>query len=150
MTSKASIDDFLAQQTIAIVGVSRNGKKFGNAVLKELKAKEYNVLLINPHAETINGERCYPSLEALPKPVDGAVIVVSTQQAEKVVQDAVKVGVKRVWLQQGSESKTAIQMCEENGISVIHHHCILMFAEPMKFFHRPHKWIWQLIGKYPK
>ena len=150
MTSKASIDDFLSQQTLAVVGVSRKANKFGNAVLKELKAKEYHVLPINPHAETINGERCYPSLEALPKPVDGVVIVVPPQQAEKVVQDAMKVGIKRVWLQQGSESKTAIQMCEGNGISVIHGHCILMFAEPMKFFHRSHKWIWQLIGKYPK
>jgi len=150
MTLKASIDDFLAQQTIAVVGVSRKANKFGNAVLKELKAKEYNVLPINPYAETIDGERCYPNLNALPKPVDGVVIAVPPSQTEKVVQEASKAGIRRIWMQQGSGSDVAIRFCEEQGITVIHGHCILMFAEPTAFYHKLHRWLWQLIGKYPK
>jgi predicted CoA-binding protein len=57
MSSKVDVDDFLAQKTVAVVGVSRGGKKFGNAVLKDLKEKGYRVFPINPNAESIEGER---------------------------------------------------------------------------------------------
>jgi len=62
-----NVDDFLAQKTMAVVGVSRGGKKFGNAILKDLKQKGYRVFPVNPHAASIDGERCYPDLmESLP------------------------------------------------------------------------------------
>ena len=149
MTSKAAVDGFLGEKTLAVVGVSRGGKKFGNTVMKELKAKGYRVFPINPHAETIDGERCYPSLRDLPARPGGVVTVVPPAVTEAVVRDAKDAGIKRVWMQQGSESEEAIRFCAENGLEVVHGECIMMFAEPVGSIHRFHRWVWKLFGKLP-
>ena len=150
MTSKAAVEDFLAQRTLAVVGASRDDNKFGSKVYKDLLAKGYQTYPINPNAETIEGQPCYSSLIALPEAVDGIVVVVPPRVTEKVVQEAAEVGVPRVWMQQGSESREAIRLCEENGISVVYGECILMFAEPAEFYHRAHRWVWGLLGKLPE
>ena len=72
MTSKVTVDDFLAQPTLAVVGVSRDPKAFANGAYKELKEKGYRLLPVNPHMETFDGETCYPSLKALPEAPGGA------------------------------------------------------------------------------
>lgn len=150
MTTRAAVDDFLAQRTLAVVGVSRKGQKFGNMAFRELKKKEYQVFAVNPNAEEIEGERCYPGLKALPKEVGGVLIVVPPEQTEQVVRDAAEAGIRRVWMQQGAESESAIRFCEEEGISAVHGECILMFAEPTGFGHRMHRWVWGLLGKLPE
>ena len=150
MVNRAAIDDFIAQRKLAVVGVSRTGKKFGNRAYLELKGKGYSVYPINPNAAVIEGDRCYSSLNALPEPVDGVVVVVPPAETEKVVQDAAKAGIRRVWMQQGAASDEAVRFCEEQGISVVHGHCILMFAEPVTSFHRFHRWVWSLLGKLPR
>ena len=96
MTSKSTVDEFLAQPTLAVVGVSRDPKAFANGAYKELKEKGYRLLPVNPHMETFDGEACYPSLQALPKPPGGALVMVAPAQAEGVVQDAAAAGIKRV------------------------------------------------------
>ena len=150
MTSQNSINEFLAQKKLALIGISRSGKKFGNMIFKELKSKGYHVFPINPNVESIQNERCYPSLKALPEQVGGVIVVVPPVQTEKIVYDVASAGIKQVWMQQGSESKSAIQFCKENGISVVEGECILMFVKPVKLFHRMHRGIWKLLGKYPK
>jgi predicted CoA-binding protein len=150
MTTKAAVKDFLDQRTLAVVGVSRGGKKFGNTAYKELKAKGYQVFPVNHHVDAIDGDRCYSSLSALPEPVGGVLIVVPPRETEQVVRDAAAAGIRRVWMQQGAESQAAIQFCEERGISAIHGECILMFAEPAAFYHRLHRWVWRLLGKLPQ
>ena len=150
MASKAEINDFLAQQRLAVVGVSRAGRKFGNMAYRELRAKGYQVIPVNPRAETVEGDECFPSLKALPESVDGVLIVVPPAETENVVRDAAEAGIRRVWMQQGAESASAIQFCNQNGISTVHGECILMFAEPAPFFHRLHRWVWGLLGRLPK
>ena len=130
MTTRASIDDFLKQRTIAVVGASRDKRKFGNVLLRELKAKGYAAIPINPHSDTIEEERCYPSLKAIPVKVDGVAVVVPPHEAEHIVREAADAGISRVWLQQGAESKEAVRFCEEHGMSVIHGECMLMYAPP--------------------
>ena len=150
MTSKAAVQDFLAQRTLAVVGASRDEKKFGNKVYKDLIRKGYQTYPVNPNAEEIEGQPCYPDLGALPEAVDGVVFVVPPAQTEKVVREAAELGIARVWMQQGSESQDAIRFCEENGISVVDGECILMFAEPAEFYHRAHRWVWGVLGKLPE
>jgi predicted CoA-binding protein len=144
------VDDFLDQQALAVVGVSRDGKKFGNTAYRELRAKGYRVTPVNPHADVIEGDFCYPSLSALPDPVDGVLIVVPPGETEKVVREAAEAGITRVWMQQGAESVAAVRFCEEQGINAVHGECILMFAEPDAFHHRLHRWVWGLMGKLPQ
>ena len=150
MTTRAAVDDFLAQKTLAVVGVSRDPKKFGSAAFRELGAKGYRLFAVNPNAGSIEGEPCYPSLAALPEPVGGALLVVPPEQTEQAVRDAASAGIPRVWMQQGAESEAAIRFCRENGISAVHGECILMFAEPTGFGHKLHRWAWGLLGKLPK
>ena len=150
MNSKETIHDFLSQRKLAIVGLSRGGKKFGNMIYKELSAKGYTLYPVHPEAETIDGARCYPNLAALPEAVGGVIVCVPPGQTENVVRDAAQAGIRRVWMQQGAESAAAIQFCAENGISEVHGECVMMFAEKVSFPHSLHRWVWKLIGKLPQ
>jgi predicted CoA-binding protein len=150
MASKAAVEEFLAQQTLAVVGASRDEKKFGNKVYKDLIRKGYTTYAVNPSADVIDGQRSYPTLSDLPEAVDGVVFVVPPAQTEKVVRQAAELDIPRVWMQQGSESEDAIRFCEENDISVVAGECILMFAEPAEFYHRMHRWVWGVLGKLPE
>jgi len=149
MTSKKLVEEFLEQKKIAVVGVSRKKTKFGNAIYKELKQKGYVVFPINPNMNVFEGDVCYPDLLSLPEKVDAAVINVPPAQTVKVVKEANEAGIKKVWLQQGSQSEVALKYCEENNIDCVSNECILMFAQPSAFIHRAHKWVWNVLGKLP-
>lgn len=149
MIKKEVVEDFVAQKTLAVVGVSRDGKKFGNHAFRALKAKGYRLFPIHPKAERLEGEICYPDLHSLPEKVDGVLVVVPPSQTEEVVKDAAAAGIRRVWMQQGAESAAAIRFCEENHISAVHGECILMFAQPVDSVHRLHRWLWKVMGKLP-
>lgn len=101
MTTKPVVDDFIAQKKLAVVGVSRDQKKFGNLAYRELKAKGYRVFPINRNVDSVEGDRCYANLSALPEKVEGVLIVVPPKETEQVVREAAAAGIKRVWMQQG-------------------------------------------------
>jgi len=113
MASLAEVNDFVSTKNLAVVGVSRNGKKFGNAILKELKSKGYNLFPVNPNADEIEGEKCYPNLQSISDEAEGALLVVPPEQSEKVIKEAAEVGINKIWLQQGAESEKAIQHCNK-------------------------------------
>ncbi|MCC6858914.1 MAG: CoA-binding protein [Bryobacterales bacterium] len=146
---KAAIEGFLAERSLAVVGVSQRPRGFGRIAYKELKSKGYRVFAVNRGGGGVEGDPAYPSLSSLPEPVGGAVIVVPPQETERVVRDAAAAGIRKVWMQQGSESEAAIRYCEQGGMSVVHGRCILMFARPAGF-HRFHRWLSGLFGKLPK
>jgi hypothetical protein len=150
MTSKAAVDAFLAQKDLALVGVSRSGKKFGNMALRELLANGYRVFPVHPEAETVQGVRCYRSIRDLPTSVGGLLAVVPPPQTEVVVREAAAAGIRRVWMQLGSSSPTAVNFCNENAIEAVHGECILMFLKKGPVFHRIHHWLWGLLGKLPR
>ena len=149
MTTMAGVTEFLEQKTLAVIGVSRSGKKFSNAIYKVLKTKGYNLFPVNPHVNSIDGGPCFPDIKSIPLKVEGIVIVVTPNQTEKAVKDAAAAGIKHVWIQQGAESPGAIDFCKNNGINVIHNHCILMFADP-SLPHKCHRYLWKVLGKLPK
>ncbi|MBC8376686.1 MAG: CoA-binding protein [FCB group bacterium] len=149
MTDQMTIESFLGERKLALAGVSRKASKFGNAVLKELSSKGYELLLVHPEAETINGVACHGSLAELPADVGGLINVVPPVQTEKLVQEAYSAGIKKIWMQQGSDSPVAIQYCKEHEMEVVHGECILMFAQP-RGLHKFHHWLWGLFGKLPK
>ena len=69
MATLKQINDFLDSQPIAMVGVSRNPKKFGYTAFKELKEKGMKIIPVNPKADQIMGEKSYPNVKALPSDV---------------------------------------------------------------------------------
>jgi acyl-CoA synthetase (NDP forming) len=92
MTTKAAVDYFLSRRTWAVAGASRAPKTFGGAAYRELK-KTYRLAPVNPQADRVDGDRCYPDLLSLPEPVDGALILVPPSQTEQVVRDAHAAGI---------------------------------------------------------
>jgi uncharacterized protein len=149
LITMSAIEKFLNQKTLAVVGVSRSKKKFSYILYKTLKTKGYELYAVNPNTNHIDEEACFSNIQSLPKQVDGVLIVVPPNQTEKVVKDAVKLGISHIWIQQGAESQEAIDYCKENGINVIHNQCVLMFAEP-SFPHKCHRYVWKALGKLPK
>jgi len=148
MTSRGTIQNFLSQHSIALAGVSRSGRKFGNKVLKDLTGKGYEILPVHPEASSIDGVQCYPSLEDLPSKVGGLVLVVPPRQTERLVREANEVGIQRVWMQPGAESDDAIRYCGEHGIDVVHGECIMMHADP-RGIHKAHRWLHGVLGRLP-
>lgn len=148
MASRSSIEAFLAQPALAIAGVSRSGKKFGNLACRELQQHGYRVYPIHPAATEIEGQRCYRRFEDLPEPVDAVLVIVPPDEALEVIRDASAAGVHHVWLQQGAESDAVIAACAELGLEVVAGECVLMFANP-RGVHKAHRWLWRILGKLP-
>jgi uncharacterized protein len=148
MSSKTMIDEFVSQPALAVIGMSRSGKKFGNFAYRALLSKGYRVYAIHPEARSINGVRCYPDFESLPERVENLLVVVPPDKAVSVIRKAAANGIRKVWLQQGSESPDVLKACEELGIDVISGECILMFAQPAGL-HKVHRWVWGMLGKLP-
>lgn len=121
------IQDFLRKEHVfAVVGVSSNPKKYGHQVYKDLKVAGYTVYPVNPHITDVLGDRCYHSLGELPEKPDVVDTVVPPEVTEKIVAECKELGIERVWMQPGSESKKAIDFCSRNGIKVVHDVCVMV------------------------
>ena len=124
------IKEFLRKENIfAVIGVSRDKKKYGYKVYKNLKEAGYKVYPINPSTSEIDRERCYPSLSELPEKPDVVNLVVQPGITEEIVKECKKFRIKKVWMQPGSESKKAVNFCLENNIDVIYNICIIVKKE---------------------
>lgn len=153
-TLEAAVKDFLAQKRLAVAGVSRNGDmEAANGIYKKLRDSGYEVFAINPNAETIEGDPCYPDVGSIPGGVDGVVIVTAPSATEQVVRDCARAGIKRVWMHKGmgsSVSDAAVKYCQENGISVIPGACPMMFCQPVDFAHKCIRMGLGLFGRLPQ
>ena len=123
---KELIEEFLAQRVFAVVGASRNPEKFGHQIYKTLKEAGYKVYAVNPKAEEILGDKCYPSVSALPEKPDVVDIVVPPNVALEVVKECKALGINRIWLQPGSESPEIIDFCARNGLKCVHSVCVMI------------------------
>jgi uncharacterized protein len=148
--TKQHIDNFLKDKKIAIAGVSRNPKKFGYQVFKELTAKGYQIMPLNPHAKLIDQTECYAEIENLPSGVDSLLILTPKNKTDETLRKAINRGIKNIWVQQMSETSDTLKIAEEYQQEIIHHKCIFMFAEPTQGFHKFHKTITGLCGRLPK
>lgn len=149
MVSLNQIENFIASEPIAVIGVSRNPKKFGYAAFKELKEKGLKVIPVNPSADEILGLKSYPSVTALPSDVGGVIILTKKEETAQIVKDARAKGIKNIWIQQYSDSKEAIKELEGSDINYITGECILMFYKPHSI-HKFHRALLKFFGKYPK
>jgi uncharacterized protein len=150
MNTKQDIDGFLQEKTLAIVGLSRDPKSFSSMVNKELKAKGYRVIPVNPKAESIDGQKCFPNLTSLPEKVGGVILLTPPAETEKVVREAVAAGIGKIWIQQGAQSEAAVSFCRDNNLAAVTGKCIMMFAEPVASFHAFHRWFARLFGQVPR
>jgi len=124
---KSKVSEFLERDNVfAVVGVSRDPEKYGYKVYMDLKGAGYKVYPVNPKTEKVLGDKCYHSLKDLPEKPDVVDIVVPPNVAKKVVGECRDLGVRRVWLQPGSESEESIEACRQAGIDVLYGVCIMV------------------------
>jgi predicted CoA-binding protein len=148
--TKNQIDTFLEPKKLAVAGVSRNEKKFGHVVFKELSKHGYEVLPINPKTDNINGTMCYPDVESLPENIDSILILTPKFETDKILQSSIKRGIKNIWVQQSSDTKETLRIAEEYEKEIILNKCIFMFAEPIRGVHKFHRTINKIFGALPK
>jgi predicted CoA-binding protein len=111
---------------VAVVGASRNPEKYGHRVYKDLKQAGYKVFPVNPNADEVLGDKCYPNLVSLPRKPEVVNLVVQPPVTEQTVKECRQLGIKMVWMQPGSESEEAIKHCTENGVQVVYGECIMV------------------------
>lgn len=109
--------------TIAVVGASRHEEKAAYAVPLQLKLHGWRMIPVNPYADRIWGEVCYPRLADVPEPVDLVNVFRPSGQAAAVVRDAAAIGAKAVWLQQGIVSAEGRQIAAEAGMDYVEDLC---------------------------
>ena len=141
------IEKFTQDKRLAVVGVSRSGKKFGNIAAKELKERGYQIYVVHPAATEIDGEKCYSQLGSLQGKVDNLLVSVPSKQALAVLKDASSAGIENIWLQQGSETSELLTLANQLGLNVVSGKCILMYAPPVRSFHGFHRFVMKLIGQ---
>ena len=142
-----SIQEFINCKRLAVVGVSRNSRKFGNAAFKELSERGYQVFAVHPEEKEIAGVTCFPNLTSLKDRVDGVVVSIPSKHVVPVLEEAASINLKNVWLQQGAESKEVIASAERLGLHFVSGKCILMYALPVKSVHRIHRGIMKFFGR---
>ena len=149
MTTLKQINGFFESQPIALVGASRNPKKFGYTVFKELKEKGMKIIPVNPQADEILGEKSYPNVKMLPAEVQSIIVLTKKDQTASVIRDAKEKGIKQIWIQQMADTKEALDELKDSGINFISGECILMHYKPHSI-HKFHGSLKKLIGRFPK
>ncbi len=136
------VQDFLAQEKIAVVGVSDRRETGCNLGYRNLKAAGHTVYAVNPRLSTFAGEPCYPNLAAIPEKPDAVFIFASPKVTDQIVQQCVDLGIRYVWMHcllgtkpglaanLTSVSPAAVRLCREHGIAVIPGSCPNQFLKP--------------------
>jgi predicted CoA-binding protein len=152
---KQATSEFLARKRIAVTGVSRAPKGHGsNVVYQRLRDRGYQVFAINPNAEQVEGDRCYPNLTSVPGGVDAVVIGTRPEIAEDTIRECADLGIKNVWMHRGpgagSVSAAATEYGRRHGITVIDGGCPCMFDPTADLGHKAMRVVFTLTGKVPK
>lgn len=114
----------LSAKTIASVGMSSNQAKESFWIASYLKEQGYRVIPINPTADEILGEKAYPDLQSVPEKIDVVQVFRKPEDVPPVVDEAIQVGAKVVWMQEGIVNYEAAQKAEEAGLQVVMDACM--------------------------
>ncbi len=123
------VESFFTSNTFAVVGATDKTHKFGYKVFKRLQKLGKPVFPIHPKSEEVDGEKVYKTLAELPSVPEAVNIIVPPAITEKVVEQCLKLGIKKVWMQPGAESAVAIKFCEDNAIELVYNDCVLVHPE---------------------
>jgi hypothetical protein len=143
-----NVSRFLSLGKYAVAGVSRDPKKFGQVVFRELRQKGMDVVPVNPNAETIDGVKCFSSVSDLPSDVRGLILMTPKGETLTVAREAIAHGIKDLWVQQGAETRSTIDELKKEDINLISKECIMMFWKPTSI-HSFHRFLKKIFGGLP-
>ena len=148
---RIAAEKFLKFKSIAVVGVSSKGDTAANIIYKKLREQKYNIFAVNPHAEKVEGDTCYPTLQSIPKRVEAVVIGTPPDVTPKIVEECTLLGIKNIWIHRsfgnGSFHPDALKIAKENGLSLIPGGCPMMFSDPVDPAHKCMRWFLKMTGK---
>jgi len=110
-------------KTIAVVGLSPKPQRPSHRVARYLMEAGYSIIPVNPGQDTILGLTCYPNLRAIPTPVDMVDIFRKSETVLPIVDDALAIGAKFIWMQAGIVNEEAAAKAEEAGLIVVMDRC---------------------------
>lgn len=154
MATKATIESFLSDRRLAVVGVSRDGKDFSRAVLRAFLERGYDAVPVNAAGGEVEGRTCARRLGDVQPPVEAALLLTPPAATDEVVKDCAQAGVKRVWMHRGAGrgavSDDAVVFCREHGMQVVDGACPFMFLSGTGFGHGLHRFALRLVGRLPR
>ena len=153
-TTKEAATEFLGHRRVAVTGVSRTPANHGsNVVYKRLRERGYDVFAVNPNAQEVEGDPCYPDLKSVPGPLEWVVIGTRPETADATMHECVDLGITRVWMHRafgaGSVSDDATRYGRDHGVVVIDGGCPCMFEPTADPGHKVMKVWCRFTGKVP-
>ena len=126
INSREAINKILEDcRTIAVVGLSSNPGRASHGVAGYMKRSGYTIIPVNPNEQQVLGEKSYPSLADVPVKVDLVDVFRRSEEAGSVVDEAIKIGAKAVWLQEGVIDHEAARRAQDAGLLVVMDRCWL-------------------------
>jgi predicted CoA-binding protein len=144
-----TIDEFLQPKKFAFIGLSRDPKKFSRSIFKELLAKGYQMYPVNPNMDDVEGLKCYNEISALPADVKYGLFFTPKSGTAEAVGNAIKHGFTHIWIQQGAETREAMDIANQNNVKLVYGACIMMHANPGGV-HKFHRVLSKIFGAFPK
>ncbi len=147
--------EFLGHTRVAVTGVSRSHTDHGaNVVYQRLRDRGYEVFAVNPNAEEVEGDPCYPDLRSIPDGVEAVVIGTAPERAQATVEECAELGIGHVWMHRGpgkgSVDADAAAFCRREDIAVIDGGCPCMFGPTADGGHKFMRPMLKLTGNVPR
>ena len=111
-------------RNVAMVGASANPEKPSNIVFRYLTTHGYNVIPVNPTIKEVEGKKCYANLSAIPEKVEVVDIFRRSEDIPPIVDEAIKIGAKAVWMQEGIINDAAAEKANSAGLLVVMDKCM--------------------------
>ena len=121
----SAVEDILKNsRTVAIVGLSSNPERPSYVVGKYLKEHGYRIVPVNPNEKRVLGHKSYPDLSSIPRKIDVVDIFRRSEDVPLIVQEAIKIGAKAVWMQEGIKNEEAAAAARKAGLKVVMNKCM--------------------------
>jgi uncharacterized protein len=118
--------------TIAVVGLSNDPRRDSNSVSQYMQAAGYRVIPVNPEETEVLGEKAYPDLASVPEPVEIVDIFRRPEYIPAIVDQAIAIGAKVIWMQQGIVNEAAAATARAAGLEVVMNSCIRTVRQRME------------------
>ncbi len=127
MSRRVSIEEKIlnSSRTVAVVGLSSKPDRPSYKVASYLKKQGYNIIPVNPTEKEILGEPCYPDIASVPTSIDVVDIFRRSAEVTPIVAEAIRIGAKAVWMQEGVINEEAAKRAGEAGLMVVMDKCML-------------------------
>lgn len=152
--SLATIEDFLAQKRIAMIGASRDPKSFSIMLFNEFSRRGYEIVPVNPKTPNVQGRTCYARVQDIQPPVEAALLITAPPATESAVAECAKAGIRRIWIfaanGKSPVSQKTLDSYESQGIKIIAGQCPYMFLPGSAGVHKFHGFVRKITGRYPQ